>query len=262
MMNSLQKIALFLAVICLTPGGEAEAAQSAPVQPEQSANHTDNTPSADGHAKPHLVVGRTLSDPYHEAFQMILRETGLTVEFKDLPTRRLRRAFIDGQLMVECCPRPQWREWPEEEALQSFSMPVYRETAVLVGLRDSMTLEDDNYQNIMKLRFAVIRGFAYEKQEEFGSMIEASDFDDVFNLLMRGRADVTIVGKPEFYNQQLKHGGVFKVYDEITSYDLRLRVHRDRMDLLDRFNDTIVRLQQTGQIVNLLEPSAAKEFSR
>ncbi len=201
---------------------------------------------------PVVKYSQTLSGPYRQAFELVLARANVKAVPVHMPLMRERRMFVEGDITAECCLIPAWRTRPDEMAVQVFSDPIYMEKGVTVALKTRA----DEIRSMPRsaLRTAVIRGYVYTDLDDYGTRLDADDFDALFTLLKRRRADVAFIGYPEYLRLQRTFSNQLAVIHVVHEYDLSIRVHRDRPEVLAAINKAIAELRAEGAITAILEP--------
>jgi ABC-type amino acid transport substrate-binding protein len=199
-------------------------------------------------------VGQSDSIAYSRVFNAILTEAGIEADFVVAPHGRKRRMFIDGVIVIDCCAAPVWRQAPGEADVQLFSDAFYHSPEHYV-FRKGLARVIETPEALKSMRVAIVRGFNYQFSSSFGDTIEVRDMEDVLDLLVAGRADVGMINQQDFHRRMRLKPRPLELGAEHFVADLRVRVHKDRADLLPRVNAAIARLQASGQIKKILEDS-------
>jgi ABC-type amino acid transport substrate-binding protein len=199
-------------------------------------------------------VGQSDSIAYSRVFNAILTEAGIEADFLVAPHSRKRRMFIDGIIVVDCCASPVWRREPGEAEVQLFSDTFFHSPEHYV-FRQGKVRPIDTPEVLKTIRVAKVRGFNYQDGAYFGETIEVRDMEDALDLLVAGRADVSMINEQDFRRRMRLKPRPLELGAERFVADLRVRVHKDRADLLPRINTAIAVLQQNGEIEKILDDS-------
>ena len=188
---------------------------------------------------------------YKAVWHRILQVAEITPQWV-LSDGNLRRdQFVNGDILLDCCAPPEWREKPEEQAVQLFSSPVTTLTEYLV-VRDDRDITSIDTANLSSYRIAGIRGFTYARRKDLGEVVDYTYFGDAMRAVASGEADMTIMGSTEFARRQRAEKLPLKLGPEFSRVLLRVRVHKDRAELLDQINAAIAHLKETGEINRLI----------
>ena len=199
-----------------------------------------------------LLVGLSDSFGIEAAWKAITVEAGIQVVPRELSHARRRRMFIDGFILLDCCVMPEWRDTPEENAIQLFTDVFYRSEEVYV-FRSGTAVPINEPADLRALNVAVIRGFTYENSDYFGTEIPSVNIDSLFTLVESGRADVAIVSKVDFLHHTAKRHLKLEIGGTESVVDLRIRVHKSRADLIPRLNTAMAKLKRMGVLKKLIE---------
>lgn len=199
-----------------------------------------------------VAVGRTLSPAFQRVFNLILLEANVGIEFLPVPLGRERLMFERGAIQMECCVVPEWRDRESEKSIQHFTIPVYVEQQLLVASRH-WPHKIENQKQLSQYTIGVIRGFNEDLYLEFAERQEVNDYDAMFNLVLLGRVDLVIAGRPEFLRQQYLLNNAFKEVYVYQENPLRIRVHESRRNLIPKLNKAILNLQESKVIKAILE---------
>lgn len=199
-------------------------------------------------------VGQSDSIAYSRVFNAILTEAGIEADFVVAPHGRKRRMFVDGVIVIDCCASPVWRQAPGEAEVQLFSDAFYHSPEHYV-FRKGHARVIETPEALKSMRVAIVRGFNYQFAPFFGDTIEVRDMEDVLDLLVAGRADVGMINQQDFHRRMRLKPRPLELGAEHFVADLRVRVHKDRADLLPRINTAIATLMESGRIRQILEDS-------
>ncbi|MBL4787625.1 MAG: transporter substrate-binding domain-containing protein [Kordiimonadaceae bacterium] len=199
-----------------------------------------------------LRVGLSDSFGIEFAWKAITKEAGILVEAEEISHARRRRMFIEGYILIDCCMTPEWRDTPEENAVQLFTDVFYRSEEVYI-LRSGTDLRIKEPADLRALRVAVIRGFTYENAEYFGSVVPSKNINSLFTLVERGRAHVAIVSKVDFLHHMAQRSRALEVGGVESVVDMRIRVHKSRAELIPRLNAAIAKLKRAGTLIEMIE---------
>ncbi|MBL4838287.1 MAG: transporter substrate-binding domain-containing protein [Kordiimonadaceae bacterium] len=208
-----------------------------------------------------LHVG--LSDTFglQQEWNAILKEAGIKVQHKEISHVRRRRMFVEGFLQIDCCMPPEWRNTPEEQAVQLFSDIFFTSEEVYV-FGKGKTVPINAPEDLRNLRVAVIQGFTYNNSEHFGSTLPSINITNLFNLIEKGRAHVGIVSKADYTQQMTLHPRDLEMGGVNAVEDFRIRLHKSKAHLLPRLNAAIANLMAQGKLGHPLTASHAATSSK
>ncbi|WP_374763311.1 substrate-binding periplasmic protein [Yunchengibacter salinarum] len=187
---------------------------------------------------------------YRDVWHAILDEAGIEARLIAAPRDVRRDMFIKGDLLLDCCSNPVWRERPEEKRLQHFTQPfaVIVDHLILHKERD-YHLPDPT--DLSAYKVALIRGFTYPSKLRFGETIRRVSMRDTFQAVADGEADMTVASTTEFQRRQQDWPRALKLGPVCDRVLLSGRVHEKARHLLPRINDAIERLKERGRIDRL-----------
>lgn len=201
-----------------------------------------------------IPVGQSDSIGFDRVWWAILEQAGISASLSGEQFAKKRDLFVRGEILLDCCATPEWRERPEEKAVQIFSDPFFSSSEHLVTREDTSI---DVLADADKLRFVMVRGFTYPLEFRFGSTIEASDIEEALDLIASGSADVGIASERDFIRHTRLKPRPLQLGPVLWNVDLRVRVHKSRQELLPRINEAIATLKQANRIQALLEQEGA-----
>lgn len=197
-----------------------------------------------------IPVGQSDSIEFDRVWWAILEQAGISASLSGQQFAKKRDLFVRGEILLDCCAISEWRERPEEKAVQLFSDPFFSSTEHFVTRADTSI---DIVADADKLRFVMVRGFTYPLEFQFESTIEASDIDEALDLLASGSADVGIASQRDFDRRMRLKSRPLQLGPVLWNVDLRIRVHKSRKDLLPKINEAIATLKQTNRIQAILD---------
>ncbi|MFC4349365.1 substrate-binding periplasmic protein [Kordiimonas lipolytica] len=204
-------------------------------------------------------AGQSDSIEFDRVWSAILDEAGLDAEIVSAPHERKRGMFVRGDIVLDCCSIPAWRQRPEEKASQLFSDAFFRSTEHYVFRRGHAVAP---VENALKLRFVRVKGFVYDLEAPFGTAIEVHDIEEVLDHVASGEADVAIVNRQDFERRMRLKPRPLVLGPVHTVADLRVRVHRSRADLLPRINRAIAALKDAGRIEDILKETDVEKAGK
>lgn len=197
-------------------------------------------------SKPPITIldGKEVKGIYPDLFREILSGAGVDAVFDVVPNMRRRIGFEEGKYIISCCSNPVWRQRPKEQTIQVFSKPFYvSKDMFFFPFGKEFPIED--LTSLSNKRVGLVYGYHYRGQEFFGERLDFKGELALMEGLARGRVDVAII------NQDIVLASTYKtklvlgpLHDEAT---LHVRVNRSRLDLLDRINQSIVKMIETGK---------------
>lgn len=179
-----------------------------------------------------------------------MREAGIEADVVTAGGSAKRAMFVAGEIMIDCCASPAAFDRDDEQKVQLFSDFMHETAAHFVGRPGEAA---DILARVSSLRFAKVRGYFYDLDVDFASIVEADDIDGVLELVAGGAADAAIVTRDELDAWLLREPGSLELGPLHSRTGLHLRVNRARADLLPAIDAAIVRLRDSGQIAALLK---------
>lgn len=227
-------ISIFLAAIVIAHASDAA--------PDSAAIFDTATP---------VPVSISDSPAFDPAWKAILAASGIDYKMITVPHGRKRRSFIEGIILLDCCAAPEWRQLPDEQAIQLFSDSFHEtEERYIFRTGDEMPIERPG--QLRHLRVAVVRGFNYTLEDYFGVRVTGRDIDDVLNLIEMGRAHVGIISTTDFKLRMKKKPRNLTLGGINFRAALRIRVHNSHPELLPKINHAIATLKNNGRMQALV----------
>jgi len=206
-----------------------------------------------------IRAGQSDSIEFDRVWSAILTEAGLDVEIVSAPHERKRDMFIKGEIILDCCAIPAWRQRPGEQAAQLFSDVFFQSAEHYVFRRGHGV---DPVENAAELRFVKVKGFVYDLKAPFGAVIEVHDIEEVLDHVASGEADIAIVNRQDFERRMRLKPRPLALGPVHTVADLRVRLHRSRADLMPAINRAIAALRSTGRIEDILKETDVEKAGR
>ncbi|MCJ9428039.1 substrate-binding periplasmic protein [Kordiimonas marina] len=202
-------------------------------------------------AQASLKVGQSNSIEYSRVWEAILNDAGIRADFVIAPTDKKRQMFVNGAIQLDCCASPLWRQKPEEKAVQLFSDVFYRSPEYYV-FPEGHVLKIKAAQDLRQFRVAVIRGFSYKGEEDFGSVVECRDMNELLDTVAAGKADLAFINLNDYQRRMREKPRAVALGQLAFIADLRIQVRRSSAKLLPRINGAIARLKASGRIEAIL----------
>lgn len=212
-----------------------------------------------GFAQAPIRAGQSDSVEFDRVWTAILDEAGLQVDIIGMPHQRKRSSFVAGEIVLDCCSSPVWRRRPDEQAVQLFSDVFYESPEHYVFARGRAT---DLDREAGALRFAKVKGFTYQLNHSFKSMVEVADIEAVLDMVAKGEADVGIVNRQDFERRMRLKPRPLELGPVHFVADLRVRVHNSRPELLEPINRAIATLKESGLIAAILGETDTERAGR
>jgi ABC-type amino acid transport substrate-binding protein len=210
-------------------------------------------------ANEEVKAGQSDSIEFDRVWSAILTEAGLEAEIISAPHERKREMFIKGDIVLDCCAIPEWRQRPAEQATQLFSDVFFQSAEHYVFRRGHAV---DPVENAAKLRFVKVKGFVYDLKAQFGTVIEVHDIEEVLDHVASGEADIAIVNRQDYERRLRLKPRPLELGPVHTVADLRVRVHKSRADLLPALNEAIATLRTKGRVADILKETDAEKAGR
>ncbi|WP_286240570.1 substrate-binding periplasmic protein [Neptuniibacter halophilus] len=209
------------------------------------AGETIQVPTYDQHRPPTaMLIDGEPHGIYPDLLRAILKRAGLQPKLIPVPPLRRRMGFEQNHFSISCCANPAWRQRPQEQEVQIFSQPFYWTRDIFV-FPLNQTFPIERLSHLSDKRVATVRGFDYRGEEYFGERIDYHNERALMQALSLSRADVGIINQDIFLaaeeNLLLTPG---PVHDQAS---LHIRIHRDRIDLVEPINRAISELIRSGE---------------
>ena len=204
-----------------------------------------------------LRAGSPADSVYAEAWQLILKEAGLTVEYVTLSSALRRGMFVRQEIQLDCCQAQEWRQRPEEQAIQLFTDPFYYTEDHIVVHRDN-DVPRLTPQSLINYRIATVFDHTYVGGEFFGVKVTVANTREAMEAVVNNEADVAIVNQEDFLRlttdgaMPLKRVGLFK------RTQIRARIHKEQAALASQINAAISKLKDAGTIEQTINRSIAQ----
>ncbi|SDD36257.1 substrate-binding periplasmic protein [Kordiimonas lacus] len=198
-------------------------------------------------AQDRVRTGHSSASVFNDVWQAILKEADIQPEFVITTDDEKRRLFIEGALELDCCTIPEWRNRPEERAVQLYTSHFFY-SALHIVHRPDLPIVYRAPEDLGAYRVSVVRGHDYVHGEFFGSTVLAGSIDEAFQMVADGYADMAIANKQELMFRKKGQSLPLVLGPELHTLAMRARVHKSRPDLLDRLNDAIARMKERGDI--------------
>ena len=197
-----------------------------------------------------VTASRLGDSVFRDAWHAILSEAQLEVRMISAPRDVRRDMFARGELVLDCCSVPEWRDRDDEKAAQLWSYPFFYTVDHLI-LQAGRSYDLPDPTDLLGYKVGIVQGFSYRLDDRFGSTLSRVSLDEVFELVATGGADMTIANHQEFRRRQALKPRPLVLGPAHHELGLMARVHKSRPDLLVRLNDAIRRLKASGQIAAL-----------
>lgn len=180
------------------------------------------------------------------------KETGIDFIYKALPMARLRLYMVVGKVDIEMGIDPQWRTARNEIASSIYSEPFMesKEVYVTSALKGSFDVAKnlplgDKFCGVLGSSKPTIVGET--KRQDF--LCEAQ----LLKMIDKKRCDYTIMPYDIF--RYLKEGHIYNLVASkpISTHNMRMRLHKQKEELLPRFNAALARMKNDGRLAALLQ---------
>lgn len=205
-----------------------------------------NIPFYDSHRPPLIYVGENYAGIHAEIFMKVLTGAGIKFNFQPTPHKRRRLLFEAGEVTVDCCSNPEWRQRPKESELQLFSDAIDVSADHYI-FNESKQFDIKSYSDLKSNVVGLIRGFSYSGSENFGHIVNIKTEEQLLEMLNLKRIDVAIVNKQvaEYYIKKKQLNLVIgPLHDEKT---LHIRINKLNEELLPKLNSVINQIIQSGE---------------
>ncbi|MCJ9428040.1 substrate-binding periplasmic protein [Kordiimonas marina] len=198
-------------------------------------------------------VGQADSAGLMATWTAILKEAGIRYQMVFAPNAEKRRWFVRGNIILDCCATPEWRDRAIEKRVQLFS-DVFLVSEEHFVFRKGKVVPINGPNDLLPLTFAIVRGFDYPAVVAECNIVAGRDVNEMLDLIASGKADIGLISQADFQyyinekQRDLELGGLNQ------KAGLRIRVHKSRPDLLDRINKAIATMKADGRLNHLLEP--------
>ncbi|TNE62401.1 MAG: transporter substrate-binding domain-containing protein [Alphaproteobacteria bacterium] len=187
---------------------------------------------------------------FRDAWHAVLQEAKIEIAPVAAPRDVRRDMFVRGDILLDCCSVPEWRNRADEQAVQLFSDPFFLVVDHLI-LHEGRDYGHLDPADLSGWTVGAVQGFSFRDQQHFGGLVTAVSMGEVFDLVVAGKADLTIASNQEFYRRQRLAPRPLVLGPEYDRVVLRIRVHNSRPDLLVRINAAIAALKADGRINRL-----------
>lgn len=203
---------------------------------------------------------------YIDVLHEIAAQTGLSFQFKYYPQARLRAYMKHGILDVEPGIDPLWRTAEGEESASVYSDVILNSDEVMVYNPKEFMLPPD-LDDFKSLQLCTLLGFNFfykdkDKDAERGLYAEHNLDTSVVNpnvvrenqllkLVELGRCDYAIFPIDVIRKKVKLHG--LEMTKPVATYQLRIRLHRDRILYLEAINNAIANMKKTGKLQAIID---------
>lgn len=183
---------------------------------------------------------------YIELFNLIFAKTPYTVKYIYLPNARIRSAFINGAIDIECCPTPMWRQ--EEKAISRYSDRIFQTNDRYVFAKGKIL----NTEAIDGKVIATILGYGY-KDENLFKRFEVNSEIEMLQLITNKRISIGII------DEKIAHYLASISQLEISLGDIHeqvnrtIRVHHSKAYILPSINQAIKEAKNKNLIDNIFQ---------
>ena len=262
-------VTMILALPGGVSGAPADAPQAQATAPQRTPFAEDDLARIKKAGK--IVVGTSADYPpfeyYNEKFEfegfdielmnLIVKELGVEVEFKDFAFEGLGDALKLGQVDAVIAALS---VTPERAEVVDFSNIYYVGKDAILARRSASINDISDLKSLEHLRIGVQTASVYENwiQDDFvdegrlppGNLMVYADISQAVNDLKRGLIDVVIMDqKPA--DAYFKQGGVKIVGGGFFPQDFALATRKGSKDLMGEINRTLVKLQNSGAVGKL-----------
>lgn len=209
-------------------------------------------PFYDSNRPPLIYVGEHYSGIYAEIFKAVLTRAGLSFNFQPTPNSRRRLLFEEGEVIIDCCANPEWRQRPLEKKYQLFTLPI-DESADHYIFNRAKQLDVNAYSDLKAHVVGVIRGFSYSGSELFGHTVEVKTEEQLLEMVNLKRVDLAIMNKhvAEYYIKKKQLNlAIGPLHEKKT---LHIRLHKSNAELLPKLNKIIKELVDSGERERLIK---------
>lgn len=203
-------------------------------------------PFYDSNRPPLIFVGEHIYGIHADIFKKVLLQSGIKFSFQPTPHLRRRLLFEAGEVVIDCCSNPAWRQRPLESKLQLFSIPIDESADHYIFNQDKQ-LQVNAFSDLKDKVVGVIRGFSYSGSEYFGHTVKVKTEKQLLELVNLQRVDLAIVNKhvAKYYvNKKQLNIVIGPLHDKKT---LHIRLHKSYAELLPKINRSIELLVQSGE---------------
>ncbi len=194
-----------------------------------------------------LKVGVFGESVFKPAWEAVIKDVGLDVEYISSRSAKRRKLFVEDKLDMDCCSIVEWRTRPLEMEKQIYTIPFFVSTQIIIQHKDAQ-IKYDKPSDLRQYRVAILNDHTQIHQEYFGSTISAANFEGLFKLIADGQADISMINEQEFLFQKAKYDWPVvrgKVYHQLL---MRARLHKRNKHLLPMINRSIAKLKKNGTI--------------
>lgn len=186
-------------------------------------------------------------------FSDVMKELGKRVEIElvesePLPVIRAHKAFVDGDIVLECCINPAWRQEDGQGEVSLWTDTVMTVEEVLIFPKNK-SFTFNKPEDLSGKKVATIHGYAYFNEQYF----ERDDSINNISLVRKvaqNRSDVGIIDRNELEYIYRHHTALKNTVIEIGPifhfHELKLRIHTNRSEWVEIFNKAITEMHRDG----------------
>lgn len=178
---------------------------------------------------------------YVDLFTALFEHMPYKVEFVYLSSARIRQAFNDNTIDIECCPLPAWRKGEEGHS-------VYSDIAFIT--EDVYVFAKDNKRtvtSIENLPIATIAGYGYLNDDKF-KRVDMNSEKGILKVVANMRIGMGIVDRHIALHLIDKHQYGVELGEVHEQAFRPVRVHHNKQHIMPALNNAIFKLNEQGEI--------------
>ncbi|MCG7498851.1 transporter substrate-binding domain-containing protein [Vibrio sp. Of7-15] len=193
-------------------------------------------------------------------FSDVMKELGKRVQIElvasePLPVLRAHKAFVEGDIILECCINPAWRQEDGQGEVSLWSETVMTAEEVLIFPKGKSFIFSKP-EDLSGKKVATIHGYAYFNEQYF----ERDDSVNNISLVRKvaqNRSDAGIIDRVELEYIYGHHEALEKTVVEIGPifhfHELKLRIHSSKPEWVEIFNNAIMEMHRDGTMDSIID---------
>ncbi|MEZ8196070.1 substrate-binding periplasmic protein [Vibrio cortegadensis] len=195
---------------------------------------------------------------YVDALREIGAQTGINFQFKYYPQARLRAYMKHGILDIEPGIDPSWRTEQGEESISLYSDVILSSDEVIV-YNPKAFISPPSVDDFKSLQLCTLLGFDLFNQEPNAEKSHDTSKvkpnvvreNQLLKLVEFGRCDYAIF-PIDVISKKIKQYGL-EMTKPVATYQLRIRLHRDRKLYLEAINNAIASMKKSGKLQAIID---------
>lgn len=219
------------------------------------SNYANDTLVIGGYHYPPFMDESKHAGLYIELSQAIAQQANLNFQWKFYPYARLDYLFASGDIHIEIGSAEIWNANKPVPGLFTHAFYELEDIAVFHKSKPSRAR---NTQDIKGKMIGVVRGYSFPQftqtfEKKVATRVESIHEIQLLKLLLNQRIDQVFMSKQVFLylRQQDSTYENLDFVDTVGRYQVAIRVHPSKADIIPKLNTAIQQLQQSGLINHL-----------